>query len=113
VDRCGKIVASSTLFLEYQFIPHGAGLEDVVVSNSNGGKNVGRFIVRFKSSEFAQLLTLDCKGVLEKFYTQNNLGSSKDPNGSGWTCCSNVIGQPEDTFSRLPMIISKGSKLRR
>jgi len=81
VDKSSdKIIASSTLFLEYKFIHQCATrgrLEDVVVSDSYRGKKVGELIVRIISELAREVyncykLTLDCTDELKKFYAKNN-----------------------------------------
>jgi len=71
-----KVVAATTLFLEYKFI-HSNGLrgriEDVVVDDKYRGKKLGHIIVSVASHVAKKLgcykLSLDCRDALIPFYS--------------------------------------------
>lgn len=75
-----QIVGASTLFLEYKFIHQCAyrgRLEDVAVSDSYRGKNIGHLVVKIIVDLAHEIyhcykLTLDCKDELVRFYAKNN-----------------------------------------
>lgn len=75
-----RIVASSTLFLEYKFIHECSmrgRLEDVAVLDTYRGRRIGELIVSVivslaRNTYKCYKITLDCTEELKKFYARND-----------------------------------------
>ena len=82
----GKVVGSTTMFIEPKFIHDGnnvAHIEDVVVSKEHQGKGIGEKLIRFlldlaKNNNCYKTI-LDCSDEVKPFYEK--IGFKKHSNG--------------------------------